>query len=402
MNTANWIPDLFMKRVMEGGDWTLFSPQRRARPARPLRPRLRGALRALRSQGRARARSSCSRRSRPSTCGARCSPCCSRPAIPGSPSRTPATSARRSTTSASCTRSNLCTEITLNTSDDEIAVCNLGSVILVTAPQRRTASTTPSSSSTIRTAMRMLDNVIDINFYPTSRRRATPTCGTARSAWASWASRTACTSCGIPYAIAEARRVRRRLDGGRLPTTPTGPPPTWPPSAAATPASRARSGTAASCRRTPSTCCEKERGGYRRGGPLQPRWTGTPLRARIASTGMRNSNCPRHRAHRDHLQHHRRLASIEPTYKNLFVKSNLSRRVHRRQRVPGARPQGPRPVGRGHDRRTSSTSTASLQRHRPHPGRPEGALRHRLRDRRRAGWSRPPRAARNGSTRRSR
>ena len=39
MNTANWIPDLFMKRVMEDGDWTLFSPDRRARPARPVRHR---------------------------------------------------------------------------------------------------------------------------------------------------------------------------------------------------------------------------------------------------------------------------------------------------------------------------------------------------------------------------
>ena len=39
MNTANWIPDLFMKRVIEGGDWTLFSPVRRARPARQVGPR---------------------------------------------------------------------------------------------------------------------------------------------------------------------------------------------------------------------------------------------------------------------------------------------------------------------------------------------------------------------------
>ena len=60
--------------------------------------------------------------------------------------------------------SNLCTEITLNTSADEIAVCNLGSVNLV-------AHMTPSGldfdklKRTIRTAMRMLDNVVDINYY---------------------------------------------------------------------------------------------------------------------------------------------------------------------------------------------------------------------------------------------
>ena len=54
MNTANWIPDLFMKRVMEGGDWTLFSPVRRARPARQVGPRVRGGLhRATRTRRRA-------------------------------------------------------------------------------------------------------------------------------------------------------------------------------------------------------------------------------------------------------------------------------------------------------------------------------------------------------------
>ena len=58
MNTANWIPDLFMKRVMEKGEWTLFSPSERARPARPVRQRLREGLRGLRSQGRSAARSS--------------------------------------------------------------------------------------------------------------------------------------------------------------------------------------------------------------------------------------------------------------------------------------------------------------------------------------------------------
>ena len=63
MNTANWIPDLFMKRVMEGGDWTLFSPSDVPRPARQVRPRVRGGLRALRGAARRAASSSSSRRS---------------------------------------------------------------------------------------------------------------------------------------------------------------------------------------------------------------------------------------------------------------------------------------------------------------------------------------------------
>ena len=72
MNTANWIPDLFMKRVMEGGDWTLFSPVDLPRPARQVRPGLRGRLHRLRGQGRRAARSSCSSGARRPTCGARC------------------------------------------------------------------------------------------------------------------------------------------------------------------------------------------------------------------------------------------------------------------------------------------------------------------------------------------
>lgn len=69
--------------------------------------------------------------------------------------------------------SNLCTEITLNTSDDETAVCNLGSVNLA----RHVNAEHPSGldvgklQQTIATAMRMLDNVIDINFYPSDRAR---------------------------------------------------------------------------------------------------------------------------------------------------------------------------------------------------------------------------------------
>ena len=66
--------------------------------------------------------------------------------------------------------SNLCTEITLNTSDDEIAVCNLGSVNLVAHMTRRGLDF-EKLKKTIRTAMRMLDNVIDINYYAVDKAR---------------------------------------------------------------------------------------------------------------------------------------------------------------------------------------------------------------------------------------
>ncbi|MBR7560504.1 hypothetical protein KC218_28555, partial [Mycobacterium tuberculosis] len=65
--------------------------------------------------------------------------------------------------------SNLCTEITLNTNDSEIAVCNLGSVNLVAHLVKQADGSVvldhEKLKQTVRTAMRMLDNVIDINYY---------------------------------------------------------------------------------------------------------------------------------------------------------------------------------------------------------------------------------------------
>ena len=78
--------------------------------------------------------------------------------------------------------SNLCTEITLNTSADEVAVCNLGSVNLLNHVGADGVDHV-KLKRTVTTAVRMLDNVIDINSTP-SRRRVAPTCVTARSGWA--------------------------------------------------------------------------------------------------------------------------------------------------------------------------------------------------------------------------
>jgi ribonucleoside-diphosphate reductase alpha chain len=63
--------------------------------------------------------------------------------------------------------SNLCTEITLNTSDEETAVCNLGSVVLDTHITKDGMLDHDMLRETVTVAIRALDNVIDINFYPT-------------------------------------------------------------------------------------------------------------------------------------------------------------------------------------------------------------------------------------------
>ena len=104
MNTANWIPDLFMRRVMEKGEWTLFSPSNVPDLHDKFGVDFEKAYVAYEEKASARRDQAQQARCRPPTCGARCSRCCSRPAIPGSPSRTPATSARPSSTPAWCTR----------------------------------------------------------------------------------------------------------------------------------------------------------------------------------------------------------------------------------------------------------------------------------------------------------
>ncbi len=169
MNTANWIPDLFMRRVVEGGDWTLFSPSTcpdlhdkfgrafeqaytayeakvdrgeiklyKRMPARDL---WRKMLSMLFETGHPwiTFKDACNVRSPQQHVGVVHS-------------------------------SNLCTEITLNTSDTEIAVCNLGSVNLA---QHLSDGQVDQAKlkATVATAMRMLDNVIDINYYAVKKAR---------------------------------------------------------------------------------------------------------------------------------------------------------------------------------------------------------------------------------------
>ena len=99
MNTANWVPDLLIERMREDRDWTLFSPS----DTPDLHDLYGNAFReryehyeALAEQGEIKL----FKKIPPSSSGARCSPCCSKPATRGLPSRTPATCARRSSTRA--------------------------------------------------------------------------------------------------------------------------------------------------------------------------------------------------------------------------------------------------------------------------------------------------------------
>ncbi|MFT3742383.1 MAG: ribonucleoside-diphosphate reductase subunit alpha [Gammaproteobacteria bacterium] len=164
MNTANWIPDLFMKRVIENKEWTLFSPDE----VPDLHDTFGAAFEAAYVNYEARA-SRGEIRSRTLPASTLWRKMLSMLFETGHPWMTfkDAANLRSPQQHAGVIHSsNLCTEITLNTSETEIAVCNLGSINLV---QHLSADGLTLNAEkvqrTVKTAMRMLDNVIDINFY---------------------------------------------------------------------------------------------------------------------------------------------------------------------------------------------------------------------------------------------
>jgi len=163
MNTANWIPDLFMKRVFEDGEWTLFSPNEV-----PELHELHGrAFEEKYLEYEAKARAGQMYIYKVVEAKALWRKMLSMLFETGHPWITFKDSCNvRSPQQHVGTvhSSNLCTEITLNTSKDEIAVCNLGSINLVKhiTPQGLDRE---KLRKTIHTAVRMLDNVIDINYY---------------------------------------------------------------------------------------------------------------------------------------------------------------------------------------------------------------------------------------------
>jgi len=170
MNTANWIPDLFMKRVAEEGQWTLFSPEEvpdlhdltglgfekayaeyeekaargeirnfKTMPATDLWRKMLGMLFET-GHPWITFKDPCNLRSPQQHVGVVHS-------------------------------SNLCTEITLNTSDQEIAVCNLGSINMVQHIDANGKLDKEKLNRTVKTAMRMLDNVIEYNYYSVPQAR---------------------------------------------------------------------------------------------------------------------------------------------------------------------------------------------------------------------------------------
>ena len=169
MNTSNWIPDLFMRRVMEKGSWTLFSPS----DTPDLHDKFGHDFEKAYVAYEARAERGEIKPSRKLQATDMWRKMLSMLFETGHPWITfkDACNVRSPQQHAGVVHSsNLCTEITLNTSDTETAVCNLGSVNLV-QHLKDGALDHDKLKKTITTAMRMLDNVIDINYYAVEKAR---------------------------------------------------------------------------------------------------------------------------------------------------------------------------------------------------------------------------------------
>jgi ribonucleoside-diphosphate reductase alpha chain len=319
MNSANWVPDLFMKRVMENGDWTLFSPsdvpdlhERYGKDFETAyvdyeNKAARGEIKLFRTV----------------------------PAVqlwrkmltmlfetghPWITFKDPCNIRSPQQHIGAVHSSNLCTEITLNTSEDEIAVCNLGSVNLP-AHLRDGKLDHEKLKRTVSTAMRMLDNVIDINYYAVNKARNSNLKHRP----------VGMGIMGFQDCLHEMRVMYGSDEAVEF----------------------ADSSMEAVCYHAywASTELAEERGRYstfdgslwskgilpqdslkllaeERGGNVEVNMSSTmdwdSLRDRIRSYGMRNSNCVAIAPTATIANIVGVSASIEPTYQNLYVKSNLS------------------------------------------------------------------------------
>ncbi|MGH8772126.1 MAG: ribonucleoside-diphosphate reductase subunit alpha, partial [Burkholderiales bacterium] len=167
MNTANWIPDLFMKRVMEGGEWTLFSPSEVPDLHDKVGKAFEDAYCAYEEKARA-GELRLYKRLPALSLWRKMLSMLFETGHPWITFKDPCNIRSPQSHIGVVHSSNLCTEITLNTSATEIAVCNLGSVNLLNHMQPALSGAVRGGldqdklKRTVATAMRMLDNVIDI------------------------------------------------------------------------------------------------------------------------------------------------------------------------------------------------------------------------------------------------
>ncbi len=326
MNTANWIPDLFMKRVIENGNWTLFSPSDVPDLHDKFGRAFEDAYIAYEAKA-ARGEIRLFKTIQATALWRKMLTMLFETGHPWITFKDPCNVRSPQQHVGVVHSSNLCTEITLNTNDSEIAVCNLGSVNLV---QHLMAD--PSGSGalvldhaklgrTIRVAMRMLDNVIDINYYAVAKARNAnirhrpvglgimgfqealhamriPYASQAAVEFADESMERVCYEAyWSSTVLAEERGAYSSFRGslwdrGILPLDTL-------------------------------DLLAQERGGYL-DCDRSARLDWSALRDRIKAVGMRNSNCVAIAPTATISNIVGISASIEPTFQNLYVKSNLS------------------------------------------------------------------------------
>jgi ribonucleoside-diphosphate reductase alpha chain len=319
MNTANWIPDLFMKRVMENAEWTLFSPS----DAPDLHDKFGAAFEQAYLGYEAKAARGDLRLHKKVSAVQLWRKMLSMLFETGHPWITfkdPCNLRSPQQHVGVVHSSNLCTEITLNTNDREIAVCNLGSVNLV-AHMRDGGLDHDKLKATIGTAMRMLDNVIDINYYAVAKARNSNL--KHRPVGLGIMGFQDCLHLlRVPYASAEAIEFAdRSMEAVAYHAY-------WASTELAEERGRYSSFKGSLWDRgvlpqDTLALVRDERGGF-----VEVHSTETlewaALRERIKRHGMRNSNCLAIAPTATIANIIGVSPSIEPTYQNLYVKSNLS------------------------------------------------------------------------------
>ena len=324
MNTANWIPDLFMKRVMEKGEWTLFTPSTCPDLHDKFGLEFEKAYLAY-EQKAANGEIKPFKKVSALDMWRKMLGMLFETGHPWITFKDPCNVRSPQQHVGVVHSSNLCTEITLNTNETEIAVCNLGSVNLAvhlkTDANGSLVLDHEKLQKTIRTAMRMLDNVIDINYYAVAKARNSnmkhrpvgmgimgfqdclhmlriPYASDAAVQFADESMEAVCYYAYLASTeLAEERGTYETYKGslwdrGILPQDSV-------------------------------KLLAEQRGGYVEV-DMSSKMDWAPVRNRIKQFGMRNSNCVAIAPTATISNIIGVSACIEPTYQNLFVKSNLS------------------------------------------------------------------------------
>ncbi|OWY40310.1 ribonucleoside-diphosphate reductase subunit alpha [Xenophilus sp. AP218F] len=320
MNTANWIPDLFMKRVMEGGEWSLLSPSEAPDLHDLYGQAFEKAYLAYEEKGR-RGELKVFKQIPALSLWRKMLTMLFETGHPWMTFKDPCNIRSPQQHMGVVHSSNLCTEITLNTNEEEIAVCNLGSVNLAAHLKADGSLDSEKLQRTIRTALRMLDNVIDINFYPVKKARNSnlkhrpvgmgvmgfqDCLHQKRVPYASDAAvEFADESMEMVAYYAYLASTELAEERGRYPSYKGS---LW---------------DRGILPHDSNNLLAAERGGYLEVDRTE-RMNWNLLRERIKQHGMRNSNCLAIAPTATIANIIGVSASIEPTYQNLFVKSNLS------------------------------------------------------------------------------